>query len=257
VAPLPSERSESRRPLHLLRGLKSQTFGTQSQECASSAPYNRRALDPTIASGAAPIKPGTKRMLKSSIAGLVLLCLLASPCSARSQTYNLSGTCTGQDMVYSWRINDRAGANGNTSPPGLSESDLPNFPFWPVPGSAGSSFIYPWLPHSITITAVELTVIPPQPGAVQMAGWPPRAQNESTGPYIPNFTFLMIGNNADGDTMMFMSPSETLHQRVEYQPGQGFSFPGFADETNFSYIDLHGSCTAGYSVSVMLTIYYH
>lgn len=140
-----------------------------------------------------------------------------------SRTFELTGTCTGLDMVYSWSVNGR--------PPGDGKP--------PAPGALGPSFIYPWEESDITIRAVEIFMVPPAPGSV-----------------VPKFTFLMSGNNAGkGDTMLFLDPSHT-HGLHDFPAGTGFQFPGKSDMTPLTYIDLHGSCTAGMPANIMYTLYY-
>jgi hypothetical protein len=154
-----------------------------------------------------------------------------------SQTYQLVvASATGGDMVYSWSINGRAGAGGATGTPTLSSSTATP-PYWPAPGTAGASFIYPWQNEDITIRGIELTIIPAGPGAA-----------------TPAYTFLMSGNNAWGDTQIFM-PAGQLN-KTQMFPDGGFQFPGWANMGPMTYCDLHGSCTAGAVANVMYTFYY-
>jgi hypothetical protein len=138
-----------------------------------------------------------------------------------SDSFQMSGLCTGREMVYRWSVNGAEGGGG-----------LP-----PPSGQKGASFIYPWLPVDITIRGVELTELLARPGA------------ES------KFAFLMLGNNADGDTMIFLDANQT-HGVNWFPAGTGFAFPGTMDMTPLTYIDLHGSCTKGNHVNVVVTIYY-
>lgn len=175
-----------------------------------------------------------------------------------SQTFNLTGSCDGGDMVYKWSINQRQGAGGITDVPVLTSGGAAPFTNWPTPGAAGSSFIYPFTPDDITIRGIELCIIPPAPGAISQPGWPAVAPGAwGNGPYLPAFYYLMPGNNATGDTMLWL-PANALHARHDFPANAGMPFPGYAsgNATNLTYLDLHGGGTAGYGANVMYTIYY-
>jgi hypothetical protein len=169
------------------------------------------------------------------------LFVAVSPCFALSQTYQFVGTCDGGDMVYKWTIDGRTGAGGSTAAPALTNTpaNLP-FPNWPTPGQPGSSFMYPFTTYDILIHGVEILIVAPAPGAA-----------------TPAITFLMSGNNYDGDTQVFLPAGQT-HITHDFAPGHEFKFSGFqtGHETNFSYMDLHGTCAAGQVLNVMYTIYY-
>jgi hypothetical protein len=141
-----------------------------------------------------------------------------------SQAFQMAATCAANagDMVYTWGINGQSGGAGVVPPP----------------GTKGKSFIYPWLPTDITIHGVELTVLPAAPSAP-----------------TPAISFLMVGNNADGDAMVFL-PSGQSHITQWYPSGTGFQFPGTSDGDSTTYIDLHGACTAGQWAVVMVVFYY-
>jgi hypothetical protein len=143
-----------------------------------------------------------------------------------SQDFAFSGTCTGNDMVYSWSIDGKPGGEGHQ----------------PKPDELGKSFLYPWLPDEIVIVGAELIKLPPKPGA--------------TGPdSMPQYTFLMAGDNAHGDALLFLGADE-LHDRNNFPSGTGKPFPGTRDMTPLTYIDLHGACTAGLHALVILNLYY-
>lgn len=175
------------------------------------------------------------------LAAFLIALFLSANALAFSQSYQLTGNCNGLDMVYSWSINGAPGGGGAIPPP----------------TSYGASFIYPFTASDITIVGAELVLIPPAPGAYQQPGWPavgPGGYGGIAGPYMPAFSFLMIGNNAWGDAMLFMAANE-IHA-VKFFPPNTFKFNGTVTKTPLTYIDLHGSCTAGYAANVMLTIYY-
>lgn len=134
-----------------------------------------------------------------------------------SQSYQMTGTCTGSEMVYSWSVNGAPPGNGSPPPAGQN----------------GASFIYPWVSSDITIHGAELTVL--SPGVT--------------------YWWFMIGNNADGDTMLFMS-SDKKRETNWYPQGTGFQFPSTSDGDSTTYMDLHGGCPAGQSIALMMTLYY-
>jgi hypothetical protein len=172
--------------------------------------------------------------MKKFLLAVAALLALSTPCLAKSQSFQFVATCSGSDEVYSWTINGRAGANGNTGVPVLTSGGPAPFVNWPTPGQAGSSFIYPFTPQDILITGIQILAI---------SG-------------IPN-SFYMPGNNYDGDPMVFL-PAGQSSIIVFYPPGAEFHFPGYAsgNATNMSYVDLHGSCAAGQVANVMYTIFY-
>jgi hypothetical protein len=139
-----------------------------------------------------------------------------------SRSFQLTGTCNGRDMVYSWSINGRGGGGG-----------VP-----PASGDRGASFIYPWVTSDITIRAVEIVEIPAAPGAA-----------------LPRYSFLMLGNNADQDAMLFLD-ADHIYARHDFPAGTGFEFPGSSDGDALTYIDLHGSCTDQMAATVLCTFYY-
>src|SRR5580765_2461505 len=159
----------------------------------------------------------------------------------KSQAYQMTCAGDGGDMVYKWSINGAPGGGGVA----------------PAPEAYGASFIYPWEAVDIVIRGIELIVLPPAPGALLRPGWPavPPGAYGATGPYMPDFSWLMAGNNAVGDTMLFMEPGR-MHARHDFPAGCGMPFPSIANKTPLTYLDLHGSCSPGYSASVMYTIYY-
>lgn len=134
-----------------------------------------------------------------------------------SQSYQMSGTCTGGDMVYTWSVNGAPPGNGSPPPAGQN----------------GASFIYPWVTGDITIHGTELTVL---------------SENVT-------YWWFMIGNDADGDTMLFLGSNKN-HETNWFPQGTGFQFPGTSDGDSTTYIDLHGGCPSGESIAVMLTVYY-
>jgi hypothetical protein len=97
-------------------------------------------------------------------------------------------------------------------------------------GPPQKQFIRPWLPDDITIRGVELLA--------------------DTAPS----TFWMVGNNANGDAMVFVAKDE-LHRINWFPSGTGFAFPGTKNQERSHYIDVHGSCATGHA-TLILTLYY-
>jgi hypothetical protein len=159
----------------------------------------------------------------------------------KSQTFQFTCTGDGKDMVYSWSINGAPGGGG-----------VP-----PAPDAFGASYIYPWEAVDICIRGVELICVPSAPGAVMRPGWPaisPRTFG-MRGPHLPDYSFLMAGNNATGDTMLFMAAGQ-MHARHDFPAGCGMPFPGIPDKNPQTYLNLHGNCSPGYDANVMYVIYY-
>ena len=105
---------------------------------------------------------------------------------------------------------------------------------WTIAGkSAGVWNLHPWLPAAAYIVGVELLDMTPADGH----GW------------------WMVGNNMQGDPMVYMSASEN---RVSnwYPAGASWRVPPMSDDTPLTYIDLHGLCKAGAWATLMVTFYY-
>jgi hypothetical protein len=157
-----------------------------------------------------------------------------------AKSLQFTGTCTGSDMVFLWSFNGAAGAAGDSTTPNLGAPN-PTYPNGtpPAPGQPGASFIYPWLSGDITIHGVDLIKLPPAPGY--------------TSPdYMPQYSFLMTGNNAEGDTMLFLA-ADSFHAEHFFPAGTGFEFPGTDNIGPLTYIDLHGACTAGMIANVEMS----
>jgi hypothetical protein len=177
-----------------------------------------------------------------------------------SQSFQMVVSCNSNDEVYSWSVNGNGGAGGNGSPVvlGAPNATYPNGSP-PAGRQPGSSFIWPWLPDDITIRGVELVVIPPAPSYTGSVydGVPEDTYYNRTVAWMPAFSFLMVGNNADGDAMLYLGPEDHYHARAFFPAGTGFVLPGGVHMTNTGYIDLHGSCSpAADPANVMLTFYY-
>ncbi|HEY3916302.1 MAG TPA: hypothetical protein VGL83_00840 [Stellaceae bacterium] len=130
-----------------------------------------------------------------------------------------------------------------STPPGVATLFSQSFQFtgsctntdmvysWKIGGGPSEhQFIRPWLPFDITIRGVDL-VTNTLPGM-----------------------FWMVGNNADGDAMLFLGKNE-YHGVVWFPSGTAFAFPGTADQEQSHYIDLHGACAKGNALLIM-TLYY-
>lgn len=172
-----------------------------------------------------------------------------------SRPYQLTATCTGGDEVFSWSVGGNAGAGGNSAAPTLGPvtSQYPNGSP-PASGNAGSSFIWPWQATDVSIRAVEITEFPPAAGYDTSP-----IDGVSAAPggvdYIPAYSFLMVGSNAEGDVMMYLD-AKHIHAYREFPAGTAYEFPGWNNMSNQTYIDLHGSCTPGMTANVGVTFYY-
>ncbi len=92
--------------------------------------------------------------------------------------------------------------------------------------------IYPWEDVWITIRGIELT---------QISGGPA--------------TYWMAGINHYGDVLAYIGPNQR-HTRHDFPAGTGVRWMPKSQQTETSYLDLHGLCSGGETVSVFFTIYY-
>jgi hypothetical protein len=148
----------------------------------------------------------------------------------RSQSYQLSGFCDNNDMVYKWSINGAPGGGGAVPPP----------------TTYGASFMYPWTNENIIIRRAAISLNPPAPGATTQPGWPPAA-----GLYMPSYSFLMIGNNAWGDEVLRLPAGA-----FQVDKTVNMLFPGIPNKTPLTYLDLHGACSGGYWANISLAFWY-
>jgi hypothetical protein len=141
------------------------------------------------------------------------------------------GKCDEHDLVYDWKI------TGTTTPPA-----------WNIP---------PWEERPITIRGVELTmvaggeqVVPRLPSfRTWLRGWLSGSDDTHGNKTI----WWMAGNNYVPDVMLFLGPDER-HGRHMFPAKFGMPFP--ARDAKNVYLDLHGSCSGGGSVSFFYTVYY-
>jgi hypothetical protein len=138
------------------------------------------------------------------------------------------------------------GAWTPTFPPGISGLHAQTYAFfgtcdstdqvskWTIQGGPPQSgpFIFPWLSSDITIRGVEVT---------KVVG----------GPTL----WWMPGNNAFGDTLMWVGPGDD-HGYRDFPPDTGQGFPSIANGTKLTYVDLHGACGGGGGVTIYMTLYY-
>jgi hypothetical protein len=105
---------------------------------------------------------------------------------------------------------------------------------WRIEGDPPQNgpFIHPWIDLDITVRGVELTKL-------------------KGGPTL----WWMPGNNAYGDTLMWLGPGEN-HGYRDFPPGTAQTFPSITNSSKLTYIDLHGACAGGDSVTIYMTLYY-
>lgn len=97
---------------------------------------------------------------------------------------------------------------------------------------AGQWQIRPWLDVDINIVRAEMV-----------------AQ------YQDNHLWYMLGNNSQGDPMLWLGAGE-YHERTNYPPGTSWAFPSRSRAKDTDYIDVHGSCGAGKYQYMRVTFYY-
>jgi len=143
-----------------------------------------------------------------------------------SNSFTLSGQCTGGDMVHRWSINGHLGGNGAA----------------PLPNEYGSSFVYPWRNSDIVIRGVEVVVLAPV-GLTSLIFGP------------AYFGWLFVGNAAADEIILSMG-SDTTHGVNMFPGNSGIIFPGRMNMTPSTYINLHAACRWPRQVRILLTLYY-
>lgn len=108
---------------------------------------------------------------------------------------------------------------------------------WAIAGPAGMYpagqwQIRPWLDAPINIVRAELV-----------------------GLYNDGHLWIMLGNNAQGDPMLWLAPGE-YHGTADAPAGTSWAFPASSAAKDTDYIDLHGSCGVGKYAMYRLTFYY-